>query len=131
MCAVIVYGIPYAGYVSGRANWCALWTCYRVVIVLGGLQGIAGCVALRTLAGPSVTGYPPGNVSFVSAILCWCEAMAIGSFCTPSARRYLREALTVISLREGIRLDTEAGRGGSCASSVHRSSSSKADRAAR
>lgn len=123
--------IVYAGYLSVRANWCAPWTCYRVGYVLAGLEGIVGCVALRTLAGPSVTGYPPGNVSFVSAILCWCEAMAVGSFSTPSARRYLREALTVISLREGVRLNTEAGRGGSYASSVHRSSSSKADRAAR
>ena len=98
--AYILTGVYYMG--RGKA-----WELLRVSCVLDGLCGLCVCLALRAVAGPNIS-FPPGSTSLVSAMTCWCEAIAIGVACTRRVRHRCRESTFVVSLQAGMRLETDS-----------------------
>ena len=102
---LLIYAASAAVYTRRLTPWAA----YRVTIITAGVEAIVGCIALRLVVGPSAT-YPPGNICFGGALACWCEAIACGVLCTPRTRLRILKAWTVVSLREGVHLKTEAGK---------------------
>ena len=68
-------------------------------------------MALRVLVGDPIDAYPPGKLSFWSALLCWAEMLLGVAVLTPRVRHRLWEACNTVSLEMGIRLSSDAGKG--------------------
>lgn len=79
----------------------SVWQVFRTAVVASAATRLVGCLVLMACFGPQ-GGFPPGNISFLGAMACWCVHLMGGVLSGPQARVYCEEALTVISLTHGV-----------------------------